>query len=54
MKVHEIKDGVVLQMGGAMLNEQTKLVDSFWEHCRPLIQKGPKNTIIFVHHSAKE
>ncbi|TVY46999.1 Vegetative incompatibility protein [Lachnellula occidentalis] len=54
MKVHEIKDGVVLQMSGAILNEQTKLVDSFWEHCKPLIEKGPKNTIDFVHYSAKE
>lgn len=54
MKVHEIKDGVALQMSGAILNEHTKLVDSFWEHCKPLLEKGPKNTIDFVHYSAKE
>ncbi|TVY84848.1 Vegetative incompatibility protein HET-E-1 [Lachnellula suecica] len=54
LKVHEIKDGIVFQTPGIALSEQTKLVDSFWEHCKPLIEKGPKNTLDFVHYSAKE
>jgi hypothetical protein len=54
LKAHEIQDGIVLQKPGSVLNEDSKLVDGFWEQCKPLIEKGPKNTIDFVHYSAKE
>jgi hypothetical protein len=30
------------------------LVDGFLDLCKPLIEEGHKNTIDFVHYSAKE
>jgi hypothetical protein len=54
LKIHEIQDGIVLQQSGVQLNAQTKLVPGFLEQCKPLIEEGPKNTVDFVHYSAKE
>jgi hypothetical protein len=54
LKTHEIQDGIVFQESGVTLNEQTKLREGFLEQCKPLIEEGPKNTIDFVHYSAKE
>jgi hypothetical protein len=54
LKKHEIQDGIVLQQSDVVLDEQTKLLDSFLEQCKPLIEEGPKNTVDFVHYSAKE
>lgn len=54
LKKHEIQDGIVLQQNDVELNERTKLVDGFLEQCKPLIEEGPKNTVDFVHYSAKE
>lgn len=55
MKVHEIQDGIVLITKDLELNERSKLLDdSFLDLCKPLIQRSSKNTVDFVHFSAKE
>ena len=53
LKSHEVQDGIVFN-SGLVLDEQTKLVHGFLDLCKPLIEEGPKNTIDFVHYSAKE
>jgi hypothetical protein len=54
LKSHEVQDGIVFNTQGSVLNEETKLVHGFLDLCKPLIEEGPKNTIDFVHYSAKE
>lgn len=54
LKSHEVQDGTVFNTRGLLLDEQTKLVDGFLDLCKPLIEEGHKNTIDFVHYSAKE
>jgi len=54
MKRYEIQDGILFHTRDMKLSDQTKLHDSFWELCKPIIEEGPKNSIDFVHYSAKE
>ena len=54
MKVYEIQDGIVLTSDNDELNEESKLTAGFLEICKPLIEEGQKNTVDFVHYSAKE
>lgn len=55
MKVHEIQDGIVLFTKDLELNEGNKLLDdSFLDLCKPMIERGSKNTVDFVHFSAKQ
>jgi hypothetical protein len=54
LKEHEIRDGILFHSSDMVLTEQTKLADGFLDMCKPLIEEGPKNTIDFVHYSAKE
>jgi hypothetical protein len=56
MKAHEIRDGIQFHTKGLELNDRTKvkLIDGFFNMCKPLIEEGPKNTIDFVHYSAKQ
>jgi hypothetical protein len=54
LKSHVVQDGIVFNIRGMVLNEKTKLVDGFLDLCKPLIEEGPKNTVDFVHYSAKE
>jgi hypothetical protein len=56
MKAHEIRDGIQFHTKGMELNDRTKvkLIDGFFDLCKPLIEEGPKNTVDFVHYSAKQ
>ncbi len=56
MKAHEIRDGILFHTKGSELNEKTKVkvIEGFFDLCKPLIEEGPKNTLDFVHYSAKE
>jgi hypothetical protein len=54
LKKHEVQDGVIFKKRGLVLDEQTKVVPGFLDLCKPLIEEGPKNTVDFVHYSAKE
>jgi hypothetical protein len=54
LKSHEVQDGILFHTRDIELNEQTKLKGSVLKLCKPLIELGPKNTIDFVHYSAKE
>ena len=54
VKMHEVQDGIVFCADNFVLNEETKLPRAVLELCKPLIEPGPKNTIDFVHYSAKE
>jgi hypothetical protein len=56
MKTHEIRDGIQFHTKGMELNDRTKvkLIDGFFDLCKPLIEEGPQNTIQFVHCSAKQ
>lgn len=54
MKAHEIQDGIIFHTHRLVLNEQTKLRAGFLDMCKPLIEEGHRNTVEFVHYSAKE
>lgn len=54
MKAHEVQDGISFLVKDLVLDERTKLISTFWHMCKPLIEEGSKNTIDFVHYSAKE
>jgi hypothetical protein len=54
LKIHEILDGIVFRVGCTTLNRETKFRKEVLDLCRPLIEDGPSNTIVFVHFSAKE
>jgi hypothetical protein len=56
MKAHEVRDGILFHTRDTELNDKTKvkLIEGFFDLCKPLIEDGPKNTLDFVHYSAKE
>ena len=56
MKTHEVRDGIQFHTRGMELNDMTKvkLIKGFFDLCKPLVEEGPKNTIDFVHYSAKQ
>jgi hypothetical protein len=54
LKVHEILDGVSIRPDRICLDNNTKLPRRVLDICRPLIEDGPCNTLIFVHFSAQE
>ncbi|KAH9216233.1 hypothetical protein DL95DRAFT_522785 [Leptodontidium sp. 2 PMI_412] len=55
MKTHEIRDGIQFHVMGMELNNRAKvkLIDGFFDLCKPLVEEGPKNTVDFVHYFAK-
>lgn len=54
LKTYEILDGIAIRPECTTLSRRTKLDKAVLDHCRPLIEDGPSNTIDFVHFSAKE
>jgi hypothetical protein len=54
LKIYEILDGVSIRPDRKCLDSNTKLPKRVLELCRPLIEDGPCNTLIFVHFSAQE
>jgi hypothetical protein len=54
LKGYEILDGIAFRPGVTSLNSKTKIDKAVLDHCRPLIEDGPLNTVEFVHFSAKE
>ncbi|KAH6711796.1 hypothetical protein BKA61DRAFT_693710 [Leptodontidium sp. MPI-SDFR-AT-0119] len=56
MKTHEIRDGIQFHVMGMELNNRVKvkLIDGFFDLCKPLVEEGPKNTVDFVHYFAKQ
>jgi len=54
LKVHEIQDGILFEPGNIELTQETKLLPSVIEVCKPILQIGANRTVTFVHFSAKE
>ena len=54
LKIYEIVDGVSIRPDCPSLDRDTKLPREVLDFCRPLIEDGPSNTLIFVHFSAQE
>lgn len=56
MKTHEIRDGIQFHVMGMELNNRAKvkLIDGFFDLCKPLVEEGPKNTVDFVDYFAKQ
>jgi hypothetical protein len=54
LKTNEILDGVSIRPDRKCLGSNTKLHKRVLDFCRPLIEDGPYNTMIFVHFSAQE
>ena len=54
LKKFELQDGIVLHDGNTVLDESTKILVDILDLCKPIIEEGPANTVIFVHFSAKE
>ena len=51
---HEVQNGIALHAGNKRLNDASKLSEHVFDLCKPLIEDGPKGTVIFVHFSVKE
>jgi hypothetical protein len=53
-KPYEIHFGAGLGQRTSTIDDNTKLSEATLELCRPLIECGPRNTIIFAHFTVKE
>ncbi|KAF2493309.1 hypothetical protein BU16DRAFT_563472 [Lophium mytilinum] len=53
-KKYEVQDAVALTASNTILSEKTKLPETVLQLCRPLIEDGPDNTIVFVHFTVHE
>lgn len=54
LKLYELQDGIALHVENTVLNQDTKLMSTIVELCKPLIEEGIGGSIDFVHFSAKE
>ncbi|KAH7355162.1 hypothetical protein BKA65DRAFT_581895 [Rhexocercosporidium sp. MPI-PUGE-AT-0058] len=54
LKLHEILDGVSIHPNCTSLESSTKLSRRVFDLCRPLVEDGPCDTVVFVHFSAQE
>jgi hypothetical protein len=54
LKRFEVQDAVSLHSGNTIINESTRVLDSVFELCKPLIEHGASDTVRFVHVSVKE
>jgi hypothetical protein len=53
LRIHEILDGVSIRRDRTSVDGKTKLSRRVLNHCRPLIEDGPGNTLIFSVGSDK-
>ncbi|KAF2812552.1 uncharacterized protein BDZ99DRAFT_413355, partial [Mytilinidion resinicola] len=53
-KKFEVQDAVALTANNNILSEDTKLPETVLHLCRPLVEDGPDNTIVFVHFTVYE
>jgi hypothetical protein len=54
LKIYEILDSISICPDRKCFNSNTKLLKRVLDLCRPLIEDGPCNTLIFVHFLAQE
>lgn len=54
LKTYEILDGIAFDFSNTSLTSKAKISKEILDLCHPLIEEGPKNTVEFVHFSAKE
>ena len=54
LKSYEIQFGAGLGQRTSTIDDNTKLSEATLELCQPLIERGPRNTIIFTHFTVKE
>jgi hypothetical protein len=54
MKKLELLDGVSLHRDNCQLNERTRLWGQVIDLCKPLVEDGPNETIVFIHFTVQE
>lgn len=54
MKTHELADSVALILPPHRLDGQTKLSETVFGICKPLVEVMPDRTVHFVHFTVKE
>jgi hypothetical protein len=54
LKRAELLDAVSLHRGNSQLNEETRLWEQVIELCKPLVEDGPNETIVFIHFTVPE
>jgi len=54
LKPYEILSGVGLGQRVNTIDDHTKLSETTLDLCLPLIERGPRNTIILAHFTVKE
>jgi hypothetical protein len=54
LKIFEIVDGISIRPDSICLDSTTKLQRRVLDLCRPLVEDGPSDTLVFVHFSAKQ
>ena len=54
LKIYELQWGIALHDGNTKLTSETKPLGDVIDICKPLIEDGPNQTVIFIHSSVKE
>jgi hypothetical protein len=54
LKKFELLDGVTLHRGNTQLNEKTRLWEKVIDLCKPFVEDGPNETIVFIHFTVQE
>jgi hypothetical protein len=54
LKKFELLDGVTLHRGNSQLNEKSRLWEQVIDLCKPLVEDGPNETIVFIHFTVRE
>jgi hypothetical protein len=54
LKKFELLDGVTLHRGNSQLNEKTRLWEQVIDLCKPFVEDGPNETIVFIHFTVRE
>jgi hypothetical protein len=54
LKYFELLDAIALYPGNVTINHETKLLKTALDVCKPFIEEGLNQTVVFIHSSVKE
>jgi hypothetical protein len=54
LKKFELLDGITLHRGNTQLNEKTRLWEQVIDLCKPFVEDGANETIMFIHFTVRE
>jgi len=54
LRSYELQHGVTLHPGNTAFDFETRPLRNVYDICRPLVEHGPQQTIVFIHSSVSE